>query len=187
MQIEQIEGESPDTAEARRETRSGRVIAVCYSPELINKVGKEAHDQGPITRWGIPGDHHYGETRMSKRQRRPVPNNRPISLVGVEAGNAACERLGITPIPPGGLGENLLLEGLGDLSDLRQGDRIEVLSSDGTQKVVFEVNGQNPPCAHLRIYHRLMPKELMNKRGVICTVLQEGAVASGDVVRIVPA
>ncbi len=163
---------------------TGTLLALCYSPELINGVGKEPHDTAHITRWGIPGDRHYGETRISKGH--VVPNDRPITATGMEAARDACERLGIPgAIQPGGLGENLLLEGLGDLSDLLPGDELRVLSADGQPNVILHVRKQNEPCANLMIYHKQMPKELYGKRGVLCTVLQEGTVRLGDKVQLV--
>ncbi|MEO8289109.1 MAG: MOSC domain-containing protein [Chloroflexota bacterium] len=161
-------------------TRTGSVIALAYSLELVNNVAKQPHESAEITHLGVPGDRHYGETRYSQSQRRRLKNDRPITIFGAEATRDACAKLGIEPVPPGGMGENLLTEGLGDLAYLKQGDRIEVLGENGEAKVVFEVQKQNDPCSNLRIYHKLMPKELMGKRGVICTVLQEGRVDVGD-------
>jgi MOSC domain-containing protein YiiM len=148
-------------------------------------VGKEPQQSAEITIWGIHGDHHYGETRYSQSQRRRMTNDRPITICGVEATQAACEKLGVAPVPPGGLGENLLLEGLGDLSDLGTGDKLEIVDGEGNAKVVFEVRKQNDPCSNLMIYHKLMTKELMGKRGVICTVNKEGHVDVGDRVVLV--
>ncbi len=165
--------------------RTGKVISLAYSQDLINNVGKQPRESAEITRWGIPGDHHYGETRYSASRHERLPNDRPITICGVEATQAACEKLGVDPVPPGGLGENLLVEGLGDLSDLREGDHLQVMGSDGEPKVVFEVRKQNDPCSNLQVYHRLMTKELMGKRGVICTVLTEGRVDVGDTVAVV--
>lgn len=178
MQIEAIE-----TTHAPKEVRTGAIIALAYSPELINGVGKELHDTANITTWGIPGDRHYGETRYSQSQRRRTPNNRPITAVGVEGLRAAAEHLEIDPIPAGGMGENLLIEGLGDLSEMEAGDELRVLGQDGLPSVVLKIEGQNPPCVNLKVYHRLMVKELMGKRGVLCTVLQEGNVSVGDTVQ----
>jgi hypothetical protein len=163
--------------------REGKIIAVCYSPELINGVGKEVHDSGEITTWGIPGDRHYGETRVSRG--RTVANNRPITVVGVEGLREACERLGIEAIPPGGLGENLLLEGLGDLGDVQPGDELHVRSADGEAGPALKVFKQNDPCSSLQVYHKMIVKELFGKRGLLCTVLREGTVRVGDTVELV--
>jgi hypothetical protein len=167
---------------AARALRTGKVISLAYSSELINDVGKQPRESADITLWGIPGDRHYGETRYSPSRRRVVPNNRPITIFGVEAARAACEKLGAAPIPPGGVGENLLTEGLGDLGDLDEGDQLRVLDGEGEPKVIFEVRKQNEPCSNLQVYHRLMTKELMGRRGVICSVLKEGRVDVGDTV-----
>jgi hypothetical protein len=167
--------------------KTGKVLAVCYSTELIDDVGKQPHESGEITRLGIPGDRHYGETRKSSTL-GIVPNDRPITIVGIEAAMAACERLGVPLIPVGGLGENLLIEGLGDLGDIEPGDRVRVVPAGSTEpSVVLVARKQNEPCANLKIYHRLMPKELFGKRGVICTVEKEGTVNAGDRVELVRA
>ncbi len=168
-----------------RHVRTGKIIAVAYSPELINNVGKDTHDSAEITRLGIPGDRHYGETRYSKSQRKTLPNDRPITILGVEATRNACEKLGIPPIPPGGLGENLLIDGLGDMSAMGDGDLVQVLDAEGQPKVILRMSKQNDPCSNLRIYHKMMIKELMGKRGVICTVVQEGQVDVGDRVALI--
>ena len=165
--------------------RTGKIAGIAYSDVLIDNVRKQPRDSAEITRLGIPGDRHYGETRYSQSQRKTLANDRPITVVGAEAARAACARLGIPDLPTGGLGENLQLEGLGDLSDLIDGDEIRVLDPDGAVKVALLVRKQNDPCSNLRIYHKLMVKELMGRRGVICTVLQEGAVHVGDTVEVV--
>ncbi len=169
-----------DTTEQATKTVlvTGTVAAVCYSPELINDVGKEPHQSGQITKWGIPGDKHYGETRISKGQ--VVPNNRPITVVGADGTREACRKLGVPDIPPGGLGENILAEGLGDLSGMTGGDEIHILGEGGEPKVILRVVKQNDPCSNLMIYHKYMVKELMGKRGVLCTVEKEGEVKVGD-------
>lgn len=167
-------------------TRTGSIIAVAYSKELINGVGKEAHDNAEIEEWGIREDRHYGETRVDSKG-QVVPNLRTITVLGVEAVMGAAERLGIDPIPPGGLGENLLIEGLGDLSEVGPGDHIQVLSEDGEgePKVILEVYKQNDPCNSTQFYHKMMVKELYGRRGLLCTVVKPGRVSVGDKVRIV--
>ena len=137
--------------------RTGTVIAVCYSAELINGVGKEPHESGEITRLGIPGDRHYGETRVSPRL-GVIPNDRPITIVGVEGVRDVCEQLDVPTIPPGGLGENLLIEGMGDLGDILPGDLVRVLPADSTEpSVILLARLQNEPCSNLQIYHKLNP------------------------------
>ena len=176
-----------DTKEAagKATVRTGKIAGLAYSAELIDNVRKQPRESAEITTLGIPGDRHYGETRYSQSQRKTLPNDRPITVVGAQATRDACAKLGIPNVPTGGLGENLQLEGLGDLSDLTEGDELHVLGPSGQPKVVLRVSKQNDPCSNLKIYHRLMVKELMGRRGVICTVLQEGTVHVGDTVEVV--
>ena len=163
---------------AKKVLATGTVSAVCYSAELINGVGKEQYESAQVTKWGIPGDRHYGETRISRG--RVVPNNRPITVVGADGTRAACAKLGIPDIPAGGIGENILADGLGDLSGMTEGDEIHILDQGGEPKVILHVWDQNDPCSNLMIYHKQMVKELMGRRGVLCTVLLEGEVRVGD-------
>jgi MOSC domain-containing protein YiiM len=164
--------------------RTGKIAGIAYSDVLIDNVRKQPRDSAEITRLGIPGDKHYGETRYSQSQRKTLPNDRPITVVGAEATREVCASLGIPDVPTGGLGENLQLEGLGDLSDLVDGDELRVVGPGGQVKAALLVQKQNEPCSNLRIYHRLMVKEMMGRRGVICTVLQEGSVDVGDRVEL---
>ena len=172
-----------ETSTGETAIRTGTVIAVCYSKELINGVAKVPHDSGDIEQWGIREDRHYGETRTDSKG-EVVPNLRTITVLGVEATRSAAQNLGIAPIPPGGLGENLLLEGLGDLSEVGPGDEIRVLSADGEPKVILEVYKQNDPCSSTQFYHKMMVKELYGKRGLLCTVTKPGHVSVGDKVII---
>jgi hypothetical protein len=183
---------SLDTAETTptsQSTRTGTIIAIAYSPELINGIGKETQNSADITTWGIPGDRHYGETRYSTSKRMTLPNNRPITVLGVEATRAACEAIGIPAdtVPPGGMGENILTEGLGDLGDLTEGDQVHILDASGSPRVILRVEGQNDPCANLQVYHRLMTRNMMHRRGLLCTVLKEGRIALGDRVSVLKA
>jgi MOSC domain-containing protein YiiM len=173
------------TPETERETSvvgTGTIISIAHSPEMINNVGKEPRASAEITTWGIPGDRHYGKTRYSGSQRKTLPNDRPITIMAVEGVREACEALGIPAdtVPPGGMGENILTEGLGNLSDAAEGDRIHVLDENGKPKVILQVGGQNNPCSNLQFYHKQMTKQMMHKRGVVCTVLKEGHVEVGD-------
>ena len=183
---------SLDTAQttgSTQSTRTATIIAIAYSPELINGIGKQPHDSAEITRLGIQGDRHYGETRYSSSKRMTVPNMRPITVLGVEATRAACQAIGIPAdtVPPGGMGENILTEGLGDLGDLAEGDQVHILDEAGEPKVILRVEGQNDPCVNLQVYHRLMTKHMMHRRGLLCTVLKEGRADVGDRISITKA
>jgi len=183
IDIEKTDSEQAD-ASAPGAPRIGTILAVCYSKELINGVAKEPHDSAEIEQWGIPGDRHYGETRITKGQ--VVPNMRTITVLGVEGTREVCEKLGIPPLPPGGLGENLLLEGLGDLSYVQPGDHVHIYATGTFEpKVILDIQKQNDPCANTQFYHKMMVKELYGRRGLLCTVLKPGHVEVGDRVMII--
>jgi MOSC domain-containing protein YiiM len=157
--------------------RRGTVLAVCWSPTLDRGVGKAPREAGRITRWGIPGDRHHGE--FDSKRGAPAPNDRPITVVAAEAVRAACADLGLPELAPGSLGENLLVEGLGDLSDLVAGDRLLVAPPDAAAGVELVVTEQNRPCKNLCAWHRDLPAALRGRRGVICVVHSEGEVKPG--------
>lgn len=175
--------------QSEQTNRVGTIIAIAYSPEMIDGIRKETHPSAKVERWGIPGDRHYGEKRYSRTQKKIILNERPITIIAVEAIREASEAIGIPTdtVPYGGMGENFLTEGLGNLSDAAEGDEMQVLDASGEPKVIFRVEGQNPPCSNLKVYHKLMTKNMMHKRGLLCTVVLEGTVEVGDKVAIVKA
>jgi MOSC domain-containing protein YiiM len=160
----------------------GRVVAVCASTECERGVRKATVASARVTRHGIPGDKHFAE--WDTKAGPPVANDRPITVVAREAVVAACGALGIEPLSDGALGENLLVEGLGDLSDLRPGDGLRV-GGVGRPAVLLRVSKQNAPCRNLKVWHERMPEALKGRRGVICTVSVEGEVRPGDDVDVV--
>jgi MOSC domain-containing protein YiiM len=174
--------EAPETNQEAKVVATGTIISIAYSRKLINDLGKEPRTDAEITMFGIEGDKHFGETRYSPRQHKRVPNLRPITVMAVEGVREACAALGIPAdtVPYGGMGENILTDGLGDLGDAREGDLIEVLDENGDPKVILQVGGQNNPCSNLQYYHKLMTKQMMHKRGVFCSVLKAGHIEIGD-------
>jgi MOSC domain-containing protein YiiM len=176
-----------ETAETERNARlisTGKIISIAYSPKMINNVGKEPKTGAEVTMFGIEGDRHFGETRYSPRQHRRVPNLRPITVMAMEGVREACAALGIPAdtVPFGGMGENVLTDGLGDLGDASEGDLIEVLDERGEPKVILQVGGQNNPCSNLQFYHKQMTKQMMHKRGVFCSVVKAGHIEIGDTI-----
>ena len=118
---------------------------------------------------GIPGDRHWGLTRLSDARERHHPsgtiirNRRQLSAVSVADCRAVAEALGIAELAPGVLGANLLLDDVFDaavddvvgdvvgegasgqperLSKLPCGTRLQAPS--GATILVEEAN---PPCA----------------------------------------
>lgn len=156
----------------KKERKTGRVIAVCR--RATPGLQKTPDDQIVIGLDGVEGDYHAGPERVSRRTGMIKENDRQVSIVAQEVLDDLHHRLGIE-IPPGGFGENILVEGVGDLSDLAGGDRI--CFDDG---VIVEVTEQNEPCAHLNVWHKRVLYEAIGRRGIVGTVKKGGTVRPGD-------
>jgi MOSC domain-containing protein YiiM len=173
----------PNAPAPRPAAPAGRVVAVCAGE---TSLAKRPLAEARVTRHGVPGDVHFGETYRTPNG--PVPNDRPITAIAAEAIRAACADLAIATVPTGGFGENLLVEGLGELRDLVAGDLLQVGGGDGREpSVVLEVSQQNAPCKRLCSWHPGMRDAMVGRRGVICTVRREGTVRPGDLVEVVRA
>ena len=151
----------------------GSVIAVCMS--RTGGVPKHSQDSITIGNQGVEGDYHSGPINRHKKTGPPEPNSRQITVVAQEVLEELNAGLG-TELKPGDLGENVLVAGLGDLSQFQMGDRIQ-LGKD----VVLEIRAQNKPCDVIRVYHPTLVEEISGKRGVSAIVLKPGRVRPGDV------
>lgn len=157
--------------------RTGVVVATCLSAK--SGVPKYPQPVVTVTRQGIEGDYHSGTANMHKKQGQPLPNRRAVSVVAKEVYDDLGGTLEIV-LEPGAFAENFLTEGLGDLSDLKEGDRLH-LGDD----VVIEVTEQNAPCSNLTVYHSGILRPLVGRRGIVATVVRPGMVKPGDDARVV--
>lgn len=71
------------------------------------------------------------------------------------------------------------VEGIGDLSNLSEGDQLSFESG-----VVVEVTEQNEPCANLNVWHKRVLYEVMGKRGIVGVVKKGGTLRPGDAVAL---
>ncbi|MCX7622520.1 MAG: MOSC domain-containing protein [Thermomicrobium sp.] len=155
--------------------REGWVVAVCASPHGgVPKYRRLEIEVGPD---GVVGDYHAGPVNRHKKRGEPEPNTRQVTVVAQEVLDDVNAELGIQ-LEPGFLGENLTVEGLGDLSDLEPGDLLIV------GPVVLEITAQNKPCSTVAVYHPQIVKALHGRRGVCAIVRQPGTVRPGDCVRV---
>ena len=154
----------------------GTVVAVCLS--ATSGVPKQTQERIEIGRYGVEGDYHAGEYRTNGKREREV-SRRHVTVVAEEALEAAGKALSIT-IPHGGVGENVLVRGMGDLGDVTEGQMLRFSSG-----VELEVTAQNNPCKNLAVYHPQVPKELYGRRGLLTVVRSTGAVRPGDTLEIV--
>ncbi|MCS7050983.1 MAG: MOSC domain-containing protein [Thermomicrobium sp.] len=154
----------------------GRVIAVCARADRgIPKYRRLAIEVGPD---GVVGDYHAGPVDRHTKRGEPRPNTRQLTVVAQEVLDEVNEALGIR-LEPGFLGENVTVEGLGDLSDLEPGDRLLLGAT-----VVLEVTAQNEPCSTVAVYHPQLVKALYRRRGICAVVRGTGVVRPGDPVRV---
>lgn len=152
----------------------GTVIAVCLSD--TGGIPKYPQESVTITTASVEGNHHAGETNRDGR-----PNLRQVTVVGAEAVEAVASELG-AEIPHGGLGENVLVRGLGELSELTPGQRLRFEGG-----VELEVTAQNDPCSNLMVYGNQAVKLFYGCRGLLTVVRATGHISPGEGVSIHPA
>jgi len=158
-----------------RSTKLGRVLGVSLSP--VGGVPKQPQGSIKVGPYGVEGDYHAGPINKHKKTGDPEPNWRQITLVASEVLADLSHQLQIE-LRPGDLGENILVSGLGDLSQLQKGDRL-LLGSE----VVLEVTAQNRPCDTIRVHHQDLVEAITGRRGVSATVASTGVVKPGDAIR----
>jgi MOSC domain-containing protein YiiM len=162
------------------------VDAVCLSAPAA-RVAKEPREEAWIGAFGLEGDRHAGETRISSRTGEAIPNRRQWSAVSTEEVEDVCRELGVPPFEHGEMGENLRLAGV-RLATLPPGT---VLELPGGARL--EVSGHNDPCENAAaelgakygpVVQRLFVRVSYGRRGVVGRVLAPGPVRPGDRVRV---
>ena len=156
---------------------TGTVIACCARQE--RGMPKYPRDEIDVGTFGVDGDYHAGPI-CKHGSKAGKPNDRPVSIVSKEVCDILTASLDVE-IEPGAFGENLLVEGLGDLSDLAGGDVLRVGDT-----AAIRVTEQNQPCSNLDYIDEGVLKACVGKRGVVGTVISTGKVRPGDSVSIEP-
>ncbi|WP_153397520.1 MOSC domain-containing protein [Ornithinicoccus halotolerans] len=165
----------------------GRVVAV--AADGTHRFSKVPRDRVELRAGhGVVGDAHAGATvRHRSRVRRDptTPNLRQVHLVAVE--QLREWQASGHPVPPGGIGENVLTEGV-DLLALPEGTLLAL----GGQAVV-RVTGLRNPCRQIDDYRPgllavVLPRDEQGhpqlRVGVMAVVERDGAVAAGDPVQV---
>lgn len=110
----------------------GRVKAVLIATEP-NEISREVDKIQISPSWGVRHDVHGGSERLLDVRERPltahglikgmqIANHRQVSVTGVAETEAIRTALGLPgPIPPGLLGENLVVDGIDPLTTLPPG------------------------------------------------------------------
>lgn len=156
---------------------------------------------------GVQGDRHAG-TRLSDARETvlqhigvgrevPVANVRQYSAISVEDLIVIGSTMGTpSPIPHGALGENLVVSGIPDFSQLPPGTILTFAKGDVNRKAALAVWAANPPCG---IPHRgiletfggedtgFTPKKAFGSaaqgiRGVVGFVYCSGQIKPGDTI-----
>jgi hypothetical protein len=142
----------------------GEIVAICTSP--TKGIPKLPQGAATVAQFGIAGDFHCRAMRESfKKPGTLEPNtDRHISIVDQEVLDELNEAHPELCLGPGSLGENITVRGvytelIKDGHTLRIGD-----------DVILRVVEQNQPCKVLTQIHRLLPKWVHGKRGVLCAV-----------------
>jgi len=154
---------------------TGKVVAVCMRKE--KGVPKFPQSEVIIGEYGVEGDYHAGPMR-TRSNGEVEPNRRHVTLVAKEVFDDLNRQLG-TDIPAGGFGENILVAGLGDLSDIGEGTILSFSSG-----VELEVTGQNDPCKNLMVYDNQVPKRAYGRRGLLTVVRTTGRLKPGDSITV---
>jgi len=150
---------------------AARILAICISDK--GGIPKYEHPYAKIGEFGLMGDFHNRPERPSFSKPGTLKPNidRQVSLVAHEVLMEMNELLGSEmeePLVCGSLGENLTVDGLGDLSALPVGTRLKV-----GEYLVLRVTEHNNPCKNLAPLHRLLVKHIYGKRGLLCAI-EEG-------------
>ena len=125
---------------------------------------KEVGEVEAVAGYGIEGDRHA--TRGKARAHRQV-------LLMAE------EMLAAFGLEPGQVRENITTRGIA-LQELRAGDRLALGSG-----AVVEITGDCEPCERMDEIRQGLRTVLDGKRGMLATVVESGAVRTGDAVRVV--
>ena len=132
-------------------------------------------DSIEIYKYGVRGDYHSGKTNFHAKK-----NNldRQITIVAKETVDFINKNIG-NKISAGSLGENILIHGFGDLSNVSNKHIMKI----GTD-VVLKINGQNQPCSTLNSIDKRVLKLIIGKRGILATVESTGIIRKDDEVKI---
>ena len=162
------------------EARQGTIVAICTNPNSgYPTVSQERAVVGPT---GIEGDSHADPNRISLNKGFQKPN-RHILIVSDEVRQEMNEIFDIN-MQPGDFNEQILVTGLGDLTDVERGDQFHFETG-----VVLEATDPAFGCANLERHNggaklikalrEVRGDKEVSKRGRHTRVLQTGDLQPG--------
>ena len=175
-------------------------VAAVRVSRCLSAVGKgfvtQAVERLALTLEGIPGDVHFGFTRLSggrepwHPRRTEIRNDRQVTLVCADELAKIAANLGVEQVLPEWLGANLVIEGFDKLTKIPRGTRL-LFASGAT----LYLNGENQPCrgaggevaAHYTHRSGLdleFVKAARGLRGQIAAVERAGDICPGDIIKV---
>ncbi len=142
----------------------GKVLKLYIAPLGTSGVREEKEAIFVKENYGIEGDKFAGKEA-----------DRSIMLIGHNSYELA-QTIGIT-LPEVALGENILLDF--DPHSLEAGSILKI------GDVHLEITKECTLCKHLTKYSAKLPKLLLGKRGIYCTILKSGTIKVGDSVDVI--
>lgn len=139
------------------------------SVSLSDKGGIPKYPQKfiEVYEFGVKGDYHSGISNFHANKNNL---NRQITIISKEVVDDINSQIN-NKILKGSLGENILVEGLGDLSNIKDGQILKF-----GKYVTLKVTGQNQPCATLNSIDERILKLIVRKRGLLATVISTGKI-----------
>ncbi len=124
---------------------------------------KEVEAATMITDFGMEGDRHATFGAARKHRQVLLMDEEMLQNFGLEVGEVR---------------ENITTKGI-DLHSLPRGERLSI-----GDEIVLEITGFCDPCQFIEDKRPGLRAEMEDKRGMLTTVIQGGAVKVGDAIRV---
>ncbi len=181
----------------------GKVEEVLIAHTFGTHISTPVDKINVYIREGIKGDNHSGRRTADVREndflkfglpkRTEIVNLREFSAVSIEEMGEVAKAMGIPEIPIGSIGENLIISGIPNFTQLPIGTKLFFKKNGIPQIAVLIISGENTPCVIAgqsiqEKYHAadklktLFVKHALGKRGVVGGVFCSGAISKGDIV-----
>ena len=189
----------------------GRVEAVLIATDPTSLKSTSVAKIEALHGYGMRHDKHAGPRLVDSRELvlrkfgiprgTPIENHRQFSATSIEELDqiAAAMELGNLPIPPGSLGENVVVSGIPLFTKLPSGTLLFFKKGEEIRTAVLAVWGENMPCpnpgeviqeAFVEVagVGRQFPKAALGRRGIVGSVYCSGMIHRGDeIIVYVPA
>lgn len=189
-----------------RERLTGKVEAVLFAGDSSG-VSKEVKKIQVFSNRGVKGDVHYGKTRLLDVRERQlkefglpkgieIANFRQFSATSDEELKAIAEAMGISNIKYGLLGENLVISGIDNLTQLPTGTMFMFRKPEDSsiRTAVLFAWKENTPCviparniqeSHGEVkFTKSFQTAALGKRGLVGVVYSSGFIHQGDRVEV---